>query len=147
MNDRVINIFKMQRSNQMLKQNGSYLVYLLCLFLVMPLKLGAAKIIREFSGDRSVTTAEFEVQAPWLLDWRVNSNYKESMGLEISLVDAETGFLVGRIFKTKYAGNGIKLFDSSGRYRLRVSSTLTTWNFKVKELSKDEAELYSPKSQ
>jgi len=137
----------MQRSNQMLKQNGIYLVYLLGLFLVMPLKLEAAKIIREFSGDRSVTTAEFEVQAPWLLDWRVNSNFKESMGLEISLVDAETGFLIGRIFKTKYAGNGVKLFDSSGRYRLRVSSTLTTWNFKVKELSRDEAELYSPKSQ
>ncbi|MEC9415751.1 MAG: hypothetical protein VYC67_04070 [Pseudomonadota bacterium] len=118
----------------------------MCLFLLMFFGLaGAANLIREFSGDRSVTTAEFEVQAPWLLDWRVNSNYRESMGLEISLVDAKTGFLVGRIFKTKYAGNGVKLFDSSGRYRLRVSSTLTTWNFKIKELSKDEAELYSPK--
>lgn len=105
----------------------------------------AAELIREFSGKRSITTSEFEVKAPWILDWRINSNYRETMGLEISLVDAKTGFLIGRIFKTKYAGNGVKLFNDSGRYRLRISSTLTDWNFKISQLSKAEAELYSPK--
>tara|TARA_X000000368_G_scaffold74331_1_gene54754 strand:- start:753 stop:1169 length:417 start_codon:yes stop_codon:yes gene_type:complete len=105
----------------------------------------AEELIREFSGKRSITTSEFEVKAPWILDWRINSNYRETMGLEISLVDAKTGFLIGRIFKTKYAGNGVKLFNDSGRYRLRISSTLTDWNFKISQLSKSEAELYSPK--
>ena len=57
------------------------------------------------------------------------------MGLEISLVDARTGFMVGRIFKTKYAGNGVKLFNESGRYRLRISSSFTNWNFKVSQVS------------
>ena len=66
-------------------------------------------LVREFSGSQSITTSEFEVKAPWILDWRINSNYRENMGLEISLVDAKTGFMIGRIFKTKYAGNGVKL--------------------------------------
>ena len=102
-------------------------------------------LVREFSGSQSTTTSEFEVKAPWILDWRINSNYRENMGLEISLVDAKTGFMVGRIFKTKYAGNGIKLFNESGRYRLRISSSFTNWNFKVSQISPSEAELYSPK--
>ena len=102
-------------------------------------------LVREFSGSRSTTTSEFEVKAPWILDWRINSNYRENMGLEISLVDAKTGFMVGRIFKTKYAGNGVKLFNESGRYRLRISSSFTNWNFKVSQISPSEAELYSPK--
>ena len=102
-------------------------------------------LVREFSGSQSTTTSEFEVKAPWILNWRINSNYRENMGLEISLVDAKTGFMVGRIFKTKYAGNGVKLFNESGRYRLRISSSFTNWNFKVSQVSRSEAELYSPK--
>ena len=102
-------------------------------------------LVREFSGSQSTTTSEFEVKAPWILDWRINSNYRENMGLEISLVDAKTGFMVGRIFKTKYAGNGVKLFNESGRYRLRISSSFTNWNFKISQISPSEAELHSPK--
>ena len=105
----------------------------------------AENLVREFSGSQSMTTSEFEVKAPWILDWRINSNYRENMGLEISLVDAKTGFMIGRIFKTKYAGNGVKLFNQSGRYRLRISSSFTNWNFKVTQISPSEAELYSPK--
>ena len=103
------------------------------------------RLVREFSGSQSITTSEFEVKAPWILDWRINSNYRENMGLEISLVDAKTGFMIGRIFKTNYAGNGVKLFNESGRYRLRISSSFTNWNFKVSQISPSEAELYSPK--
>ena len=32
-------------------------------------------LVREFSGSQSTTTSEFEVKAPWILDWRINSNY------------------------------------------------------------------------
>jgi hypothetical protein len=108
--------------------------------------INAEIIIRDFSGSKSITTGEFEVNPPWIIDWRVNSNYKESMGLEVSLVDAKTGFLIGRIFKTKYAGNGVKIFNERGRYRLRISSSFTNWNFKIKEISKAEAESYSAKA-
>lgn len=122
----------------------SLMIFLFCL-MYFSIEVNAETLIREFSGSRSMTTSEFEVKAPWILDWRINSNYRENMGLEISLVDARTGFMVGRIFKTKYAGNGVKLFNESGRYRLRISSSFTNWNFKVSQVSPSEAELYSPK--
>ena len=108
--------------------------------------INAEILIRDFKGSQSITTSEFDVSSPWLIDWRVNSNYKENMALEVSLVDAKTGFLVGRIFKTKYAGNGVKIFNDGCRYRLRISSSFTNWNFKIKEITISEAESYSVKA-
>ena len=108
--------------------------------------INAEILIRDFKGSQSITTSEFDVSSPWLIDWRVNSNYKENMALEVSLVDAKTGFLVCRIFKTKYAGNGVKIFNDGGRYRLRISSSFTNWNFKIKEITISEAESYSVKA-
>ena len=35
----------------------------------------AEQLVREFSGSRTMQTAEFEVEAPWLIDWRVNSEF------------------------------------------------------------------------
>ena len=120
-------------------------IQLLFFLIFFSCDISPESLVREFSGSQSITTSEFEVKAPWILDWRINSNYRENMGLEISLIDARTGFMVGRIFKTKYAGNGVKLFNESGRYRLRISSSFTNWNFKVSQVSPSEAELYSPK--
>ena len=130
-----------------MKKNNPFWALIPFYFLAGSQSVSAEVLIREFKGDKSITTAEFAVKEPWILDYRVNSNFKESMGLEVSLVDAKTGFLIGRILKTKYAGNGVKMFDKSGRYRLRISSSLTNWNFKIKELSASEAELYSIKGQ
>tara|TARA_B100000965_G_scaffold67344_1_gene52902 strand:+ start:1039 stop:1455 length:417 start_codon:yes stop_codon:yes gene_type:complete len=120
-------------------------IQLLIILTFISFDTSPESLVREFSGSHSITTPEFEVKAPWILDWRINSNYRENMGLEISLVDAKTGFMIGRIFKTNYAGNGVKLFNESGRYRLRISSSFTNWNFKVSQISPSEAELYSPK--
>ena len=38
-------------------------------------------LVREFSGSQSTTTSEFEVKAPWILDWRINSNYQGEHGI------------------------------------------------------------------
>jgi hypothetical protein len=101
-------------------------------------------LVREFSGTGMGTTAEFEVRAPWLLDWRVNSDYQQSLSIEVALVDATTGFHSGLILKTKRAGTGVRLFNKSGRYRFRVSSNFTRWSLKVEQLTAAEAELYKP---
>jgi len=99
-------------------------------------------LVREFSGTGMSTTAEFEVRAPWILDWRVNSDYQGSLAIEISLVDATTGFHTGLVLQTKRPGNGVRMFNRSGKFRFRISSTLVRWNLKVEQLSRDEAELY-----
>ncbi|MDX1480610.1 MAG: hypothetical protein R3315_02985 [Woeseiaceae bacterium] len=110
----------------------------------------AAELLREFSGTAGTTTTEFEVEAPWILDWRVNSDYRPSMAIEVHLVDGVTGLHEGLLLKIIYPDpydrlDGVKLFDEGGRYRFRVSSTFARWNLKVIELTEDEAALYTPR--
>lgn len=106
---------------------------------------GSAELVRQFTGSASTTTVEFEVKAPWILDWRVNSDYRKTMAVEVHLVDSLTGIHRGRVLRTKYAGNGVRLFNESGRFKFRISSTLTDWDLKVQELTREEAELYTPR--
>ena len=105
----------------------------------------SAELIREFSGSRSMDTAAFEVRAPWLIDWRVNSDFPSSMGIAVSLVDADTGVHRGRVLKTKYPGNGVRLVNESGTFRFKVDAAVTDWTLKVEQLTEEEAGLYTPK--
>ena len=45
----------------------------LLLFLAPLSTVSAEELVREFSGSRTTQTAEFEMKAPWLIDWRGNS--------------------------------------------------------------------------
>lgn len=107
--------------------------------------VAAEQLVREFSGERSTETAEFEVQAPWLIDWRVNSDYADSMGFEVELVTAPMGVHAGRVVKTKQRGNGLRLVEESGRFRVRVESALAYWTIRIIQLTPEEAERYKPK--
>jgi hypothetical protein len=102
-------------------------------------------LVRKFSGSGSTTTAEFEVRDPWLMDWRVTGEFIQQVGIDVSLVNAKTGASEGTVLKVKWAGNGVRLFDQSGRFYFRVNSTMTNWTLKVEQLSQKEAELYKPK--
>jgi len=107
----------------------------------------AEEVIREFSGNRSTETAEFEVRGPWLVDWIVNSDYPSSMGIAVTLAYGVTGYHFGNVFKTKEPGNGLRLIQESGRFKFKVDSAITNWTLKVIELTPEEAEQYSPKNQ
>ncbi|MEX2494580.1 MAG: hypothetical protein WD448_00745 [Woeseia sp.] len=99
----------------------------------------------EFTGSASSTTAPFKVEAPWILDWRVFSDFPQSMSIEISLMDAKTGLHEGSVVQTREMGNGVKLFDEGGSYQLRIDADLVRWQILVKELTEEEAEQYTPK--
>ena len=88
---------------------------------------------------------EFTVDAPWILDWRLDADYEQLVALDITLVEARTGRHVGRVLHTKHKGNGVKLFQEGGSYQLRISSTLARWRIKIEQLSAEEAERYTPK--
>ncbi|NNL53895.1 MAG: hypothetical protein HKP32_01935 [Woeseia sp.] len=103
------------------------------------------ELVKQFSGTGNTTTEWFEVQAPWILDWRVNSAFQGAMAIEISLLDGNTGFHQGLLLQTKRPGDGVKLFNTSGRYRFRISTTLARWSLKVEELTREEAALYTPR--
>jgi hypothetical protein len=74
------------------------LIVFLFLFLFTE-SISAKELIREFRGSRSTTTVEFEVRAPWILDWRITTDYPSQMGIDISLVESGTGALLGSVFK------------------------------------------------
>lgn len=117
------------------------IIGLVCASLQTP----AAERVKEFRGSRSTDTVEFDVKAPWILDWRVVTDYPGQMAVDISLVDARTGAFEGSVLKTKWPGNGVRLFDQSGRFQFKVISNLSEWTLKVEQLTREEAEQYTPR--
>ncbi|MEM8982384.1 MAG: hypothetical protein AAGC71_05120 [Pseudomonadota bacterium] len=103
------------------------------------LPANAAEIVREFSGNRDMTTLEFEVSAPWILDWRIGSEFPDATRFELWIVDAMTGHSKSRVMKLKKTGSGKKLFLESGRLRFRVSASFANWYLKVSEITEKEA--------
>jgi hypothetical protein len=102
------------------------------------------ELIQEFKGSESKTTSEFEVQAPWIVDWRTNGDYPGQMAVEINLL-SPTGEYLGKIARTKYVDDGVRLFNESGHFMLQVNSSLASWTLRVEQLTKEEAEAYKPK--
>ena len=105
----------------------------------------AAERVAEFRGTGNTTTAIFRVESPWVLDWRLDGDYDELVALDITLLEAKSGKHVGRVLHTKRKGNGVKLFKSGGLYQLRISSSLARWTVKIDQLTREEAELYTPR--
>jgi hypothetical protein len=79
-------------------------------------------------------------------NWWVNGEYPQMLALEVSLIDARTGQHAGYALKTKHPGNGVRLFDQSGVYRLKIDATMANWILKIEQLTRKEAEQYTPKS-
>ena len=107
--------------------------------------VSSRELIREFNGSESSVTADFEVEGPWIADWRTNGDYPGQMAVDIGLVDAATGQFVGKITTTRYVNNGVRLFQEGGIYRFHVNSSLARWTLRVEQLTRQEAETYIPK--
>jgi len=110
----------------------------------MATEVDAAEIIGQYSGSESGNTAEFEVQAPWIVDWLISGDPGRYDAVNVALIDAATGAYEGLILKAKEAGNGVRLFEQGGRYYFRVDASMMDWRLKVVQLTPDEAKLYKP---
>ena len=117
--------------------------------LILPLLLAASaqakELVREFTGQGNTTTASFTVESPWIIDWRLDGDYDTLVALDVTLIEADSGRNVGRVVYVKARSNGVRLFNLTGRYQLRVSSTLARWRLKVEQLTEEEAEQYTPR--
>ena len=113
--------------------------------LLLAATAGAEELVAEFQGTGNQTTIEFKVDAPWILDWRINSDYNKMVSFDLDLVDGQTGMLQGVVVRSKALGNGVRMFNTSGRFRFRVNASFIRWHLKVKELTPAEAELYTPR--
>lgn len=120
----------------------------LAVLALLSLTMGAvqgAQLVREFRGTNNSTTPAFTVEAPWILDWRLDGDYDQLVALDVTLVEAKTGRHVGQVLHTKRKGNGVRLFKQGGTYQLRVSGSLARWTLKVQQLTPEEADLYTPR--
>lgn len=127
-----------------MKENMIRLVILTALAL-LGFSVQSQQVVAEYSGSSNTTTTEFEVRAPWILDWRVTGSYTGSLGFELMLLDGKTRMHKGVILRTRRTGNGVKLFRESGTFRFRVSSGLANYHLKVQEISEEDAGLYTPR--
>ncbi len=125
-----------------------YALKRLAAYAVLGLSLNIAsaeELVVDLQGTGNRTTAEFTVKAPWILDWRINSDYNKMVSFDLDLVDGTTGVLEGNILRAKALGNGVRMFNTSGKYRFRVNASFIRWHLKVKELTAEEAKLYTPR--
>lgn len=106
----------------------------------------AEELVVEFKGRGNQTTAEFKAEGPWILDWRINSDYGRQISFDLDLVDGRTGMLKGSVLRTKRIGNGVRLFNDSGSYRFRINGSFMYWHLKVIQLTQAEAQQYTPRS-
>jgi len=108
------------------------------------------RLIAELNGSGNQTTATFIVTAPWILDWRINSEFDRMVSFDLDLLDGNTGVLKGNVLVRKSLGrgleDGVRLFNESGKFRFRVNGSLVQWYLKVKQLTPAEAKLYTPRN-
>lgn len=115
------------------------------LLMLVVSSVQGAQLVREFRGSNNSTTPSFTVEAPWILDWRLDGDYDQLVALDVTLVEAKTGRHIGQVLHTKRKGNGVRLFKQGGTYQLRVSGSLARWTLKIQQLTPDEAKFYTPK--
>jgi len=115
---------------------------MLCLFFTAS---NSEMLVAQFEGTGNKTTLEFTAEAPWILDWRINSDYNKMVSFDLDLIDGTTGVLVGNIKSAKQLGNGVRLFEKGGKYKFRINASFIRWHLKVKELTAEEAKLYTPR--
>lgn len=108
--------------------------------------LAAERLIAQFSGESNRNTGTFEVRAPWIMDWLVSGEAGQYEVVDIALVNANTGVFEGVAVRSKTAGNGVRLFEQSGRFYFRIDASMMNWKIKVIQLSAEEAEQYKPKA-
>ena len=118
---------------------------MLLVALAVTVTASAEEQVVEFMGSGNRNTAVFEVQAPWILDWRINSDYNKMISFDLDLVDGTTGILRGNVLQAKALGNGVRMFNVSGKYRFRINASFIRWHLKVIELTPEEAEAYTPR--
>lgn len=114
--------------------------------VLLSLSAQAEELIKEFKGSRSTNTLEFEARDPWIVDWRITGDANEMTAVDVGLFNAATGVHEGSVVQRKMPSNGVVMFNQSGRFYFRVDATLLNWTLKVIQLTKEEAEAYTPKS-
>jgi hypothetical protein len=104
-----------------------------------------AETVREVSGSTNSILPDFEVNAPWILEWQVTTDGQHQAAVDVLIEQAGTDVRQGSVLNTSWPGTGVRLFDEGGKYHFRVSSSLATWHLRVVQLTPEEAKAYTPR--
>lgn len=98
----------------------------------------AGEIIATFQGNGDRTTRTFEVDGPWLLTWRVSSEYRMQTAFELTLLDGRTGLFDSRVLRIRRTANGLKLFEQTGEFQFRVNANFADWYLQIEQITEQE---------
>ena len=92
-----------------------------------------------FDGEGNGRTAVFEIDGPWMLDWRLHSAAPSLAVFEMRLHDGGSGDFIGRLIELHGTGNGVKLFEQGGTFQIAIVASHVAWELEVSEVSEDQA--------
>lgn len=117
-------------------------VLVLCLALGLTATVaGGQEVVARFSGSGPSSTESFQVEGPWLLNWRVSSGSPMLTHLELHLYDAQTDRLAGVALRHTGVGSGQRLIREGGEYHIAVVGTGIDWAIEIEEAPEAVADL------
>lgn len=101
----------------------------------------AQAVVERFAGSGPGSTETFTVEGPWLLNWRVGSEFPLLAHLEVHLYEEPSGRFVGLAVNYSGVGSGQKIIAEGGQYRIVVAGRSMDWAVEVEEARREVAEL------
>jgi hypothetical protein len=92
-----------------------------------------------FTGKGDDRTAAFRTSGPWILDWSITSDFPLLARFEMRLHDGASGEFMGTVIQLEGTGNGLKLFDSGGEFRLSIVARNVVWELEIAEVTEEQA--------
>jgi hypothetical protein len=99
----------------------------------------AASDTVRFTGKGDDRTAVFRTSGPWTLDWSITSDLPLLANFEMRLNDGTSGEFIGTVIQIEGTGNGLKLFEGSGEFRLSIVARNVSWELEIAEVTEEQA--------
>lgn len=92
-----------------------------------------------FGGKESGESPVFTVDGPWTMDWSAHSEFPLLASIEMRLHDGESGEFVGRVVSLEGTGQGLRLFEEPGSYKIVIVGRSVTWDVEILQVSTEQA--------
>jgi hypothetical protein len=92
-----------------------------------------------FTGQGNERTAVFRTGGPWTLDWQTTSDLPLLANFEMRLHHGASGEFLGTVIQLEGTGNGLKLFEEGGEFRLVIVASNVDWELEISEVTEEQA--------
>jgi hypothetical protein len=99
----------------------------------------AASDTARFTGKGDDRTAVCRTSGPWTLDWSITSDLSLLANFEMRMHDGISGEFIGTVIQLEGTGNGLKLFEDGGEFRLSIVASNVVWEVEIAEVTEEQA--------